>query len=103
MSKGAYDIFALNIIFLRADWQPKHIAIRLFETFDTSKHALTKDLIDLLGKYDLRKKLIAYVKDERFNLNIMTKLLKSIVSCDILSLIEFFQGSRFGHAFFKAC
>jgi hypothetical protein len=33
----------------------------------------------------------------------MTIALKSIISYDILSLIESFQGSSFGHAFFMAC
>jgi hypothetical protein len=33
----------------------------------------------------------------------MTTSLKSIVSYDILSLIESFQGSSFGHAFFMTC
>jgi hypothetical protein len=66
-------------------------------------HALAKDLTNLLNKYDLMKKIIPYVKDKRFNLNIMIPTLKSIVSCDILGLTESFQGSCFGHAFFKAC
>ncbi len=64
MSKGAYKCFALVIKIWGVDWQLKHIAIGFFETFDTSGHALAKDLIDLLNKYDLRKKIIAYVKDE---------------------------------------
>jgi hypothetical protein len=43
----------------------------------------------LLGKYDLRKKIIAYVKDEGFNLNIMIHVaLKSIVGCDVLNFIK---------------
>jgi hypothetical protein len=33
----------------------------------------------------------------------MTKTLKSLVNCDILSLTKKFKGSYFGHAFFKAC
>jgi hypothetical protein len=37
------------------------------------------------------KKIIAYVKDERFDLNIMTPTLKSIINCDILGLIEIFK------------
>jgi hypothetical protein len=41
----------------------------------------------------LKKKIIAYVEDEGSNLNTMTTTLKSIVSYDILSLIESFQGS----------
>jgi hypothetical protein len=66
-------------------------------------HALVKDLIDLLNKYDLMKKIIAYVKDEIFNLNIMIPTIKFVVSCDILSLTKKIQGSYFGHAFSKAC
>jgi hypothetical protein len=31
------------------------VSIGFFEAFDTFGHALAKDLIDLLNKYDLRK------------------------------------------------
>jgi hypothetical protein len=62
MSKGAYAIFVVNIKFLGANWQPKHIAIRLLEASDTFGHALAKDLIELLGKYDLRKKTLLMLK-----------------------------------------
>lgn len=58
----------------------------MFEAFDTSMHALVKDLTKLLDKYDLRKKIISYVKDKGSNLNIMIVALKFIVSCDILGL-----------------
>jgi hypothetical protein len=37
------------------------------------------------------------------DLNIIIIHLNSIVSCDILSLAKKFQGTYFGHAFFKAC
>jgi hypothetical protein len=100
MSKGAYDIYALVIKFLGFDWQTKHIAIELVETFDTSRHALPKDLIKLLCKYDSRKKIITCVW---FNLNTITPALKFNISCDVLGLTKSFQGSYFGHAFFKAC
>jgi len=66
MSKGAYNFFALVITFWGVDWQLKDITIRFFEAFDTFGHALAKDLIDLLHMYDLRKKIIIYVKDERY-------------------------------------
>jgi hypothetical protein len=51
----------------------------------------------------LKRKIIVYVKDEGCNLKIMTTILKSIVSCDMLGLEEIFQGTCFGHAFSKAC
>ncbi len=38
----------------------------------------------------LEKKVITYVKNEGFNLNIMTITLKSIVNYDILGLVESF-------------
>jgi hypothetical protein len=52
---------------LGADWSPKHIAIVFFEAFDTFGHALAKDLIELLGKYDFFFKIIIYIKDEGSN------------------------------------
>jgi hypothetical protein len=36
MSKRAHDFFALIVQFLGLDWMPKHVAIRLFETIETS-------------------------------------------------------------------
>lgn len=63
---------------------------------------MAKNLIEFLDKYDLRKKIIAYVKNEGFNFNIMTIALKLIVSCDILSLEESFHITCFGHAFLEA-
>jgi hypothetical protein len=103
MSKGANDVFALVIIFLSNDWQPKHVTINLFGATKTIGQALAKSLTELLDKYGLRKKNIAYVKDEGSNLNAMTNVLKSIVKCDSLGIEESFQGTCFGHAFSKAC
>jgi hypothetical protein len=57
MSKRAYDIFSLVINFWGGYWEPKHIATGCFEAFDTSRHALAKNLLtNLLDKYDSRKK-----------------------------------------------
>jgi hypothetical protein len=55
--------FSLVTNFLGAEWQPKYITIRFFDASNTFGHTLAKDLIELLGKYDLRKKIIAYVKN----------------------------------------
>jgi hypothetical protein len=65
---------------------------------DTFGQTLAKDLIELLRKYNLREEMIAYVKDESSNLNIMIEV-KFVVNCNILGLWESFQGSCFGHAF----
>jgi hypothetical protein len=53
---------------------------------------LFKNLIELLEKYNLKKKIV-YVKDEGFNLNTRTFALNEVVSCDILGLEESYQGT----------
>jgi hypothetical protein len=58
-------------------------------------------LIELLDQYDLRKKIVAYVKDEGANLNAMTIVIKFVVNYEVFGLEESFQGTCFGHAFVK--
>jgi hypothetical protein len=65
MSKGAYDVFALMINFFSNDLQPKHVTIGLFEVIETNGQALVRSLIELLDKYGLRKKIIAYMSKMR--------------------------------------
>jgi hypothetical protein len=74
MSKGANDIFALNINFLIADWQSKHVTLGLFEANETIGQVVPINL--------------AYVKDEGSNLNTMIIVLKSIVNYELLGLEE---------------
>jgi diacylglycerol kinase family enzyme len=100
MSKGAHDIFALVISFLNEKWQPQHITIGLFEANENTRWAMARNLIKLLNQYDLRKKIVAYVKDEGANLNAMTTTLNFVVDCEVLGLEDSFQGICFGHAFF---
>jgi hypothetical protein len=61
---------------------------------------LARKLIELSNTYELRKKIVAYVKDEGFNLNIMTVTIKLIVICDVLGLKKINEGICFGCAFF---
>ena len=63
MSKSIYDVFALVINFLDENWQPKKVTIGLFKTTKTTC-ALSRNLKELLDSYELRKKIIIYVKDE---------------------------------------
>jgi len=44
-----------------------------------------------LDNYALRRKIIAYAKDEGSNINIMIATLKSIISCDVLGLEKKFM------------
>jgi len=64
---------------------------------------LARNLIDLLDKFGLRKKIIAYVKDEGSNLNVMTSILKFVVLYETLGLQENFNGICFWYVFPKAC
>jgi hypothetical protein len=64
---------------------------------------MAKKLLKLLDQYDLRKKIVAYCKDESANLNAMTTILKFVVNCEVVGMEESFQGTCFGHAFSKAC
>jgi hypothetical protein len=59
------------------------MTIGLFEATRTIGQTLTTNLIKLLNQYGLRKKMIAYVKDERSNLITMTTTLKSIMRCEV--------------------
>jgi type IV pilus biogenesis protein CpaD/CtpE len=90
MSKGAHDVFALVISFLNAEWKSQHITIRLFEANETIGQAMARNLIELLDQYNLRKKIVAYVKDKGANLNAMTIALKFVVNCEVLSMEESF-------------
>jgi hypothetical protein len=63
---------------------------------------LAKNLIKLLEKYNLKNKIILYVKNEGSNLNTMIVALKVVVSFEILGLEESYQGTYFVHAFLKA-
>ncbi len=47
--------------------------------------------------------MMACVKNERSNLNVMIIALKYFESCDVLEMEESFQETCFRHVFSKAC
>jgi hypothetical protein len=57
----------------------------------------------LLATYQLTNKVIAYVKEENTNLNMLAIVLTSVVSCELLQLLSPFSGICFGHAISNAC
>jgi hypothetical protein len=63
---------------------------------------LARSLTKLLNKYGLRKKIIAYVKDEGSNLNAMITTLKAIVNYEYFGLEKNFQGTLLWACFFKS-
>jgi hypothetical protein len=75
----------------------------LFKANETIGQTMVRNLIKLLDQYDLRKKIVAFVKDEVANLNAMTTTLKFVVDYEVFGMEESFQGTFFGHALFKAC
>ncbi len=62
----------------------------MFDVTNNTSQTLARSLTMLLDKYGLRKKIIAYVKDEGSNLNAMTVALKVVVNCEFLGLEESF-------------
>ncbi len=56
------------------------MTIGLFGVIETISQAFARNLIELLEKYGLRKKIIIYVKGEGSNLNAMIVTLKSYIS-----------------------
>jgi hypothetical protein len=81
--------------------EPQHMTIGLFEANESTRQVMEKKLIEFLSQYDLRKKIIEYVKDEGANLNAMTIALKFVVNYEVFGLEENFEGTCFGHAFSK--
>ncbi len=103
MSKSGYDTFALVINFIKLSWIPCHITIGQFEARDTSGATLTKQVKILLVEFNLKNKVIMYVKDEGANLKFLTITLTFIVSCKPLQLPQPFANVCFGQVMSKAC
>jgi hypothetical protein len=83
MSKGAYDVFSLVMNFIGVNWKPKCVMIvGLFETTKRNSQVMALKLQALLDKYDLRKKILAYVKDKGVNLGALTTILKCVINCE---------------------
>jgi hypothetical protein len=77
------------------------VTIGIFEVHNTIGVAMANQVKSLLNSFGLLDKIIAYVKNERSNLNILTFALTFIVSCFIFQLACPFVGSCFGHAMSK--
>jgi len=56
-----------------------------------------------LSSSSLIKKIIAYIKDEKCNLQTCASALIFIVSCSILALLKPFNDSCLGHTLSKVC
>jgi hypothetical protein len=77
-------------------------ALRAWQGYWNYRINVGKNFIDIFYAYELRNKIIAYVKNEASNLNTMTSVFKYIVKCGTLSFEESFQGTCFGPFLSKA-
>ncbi len=62
------------------------MTIGLFEVTKNIDQALVKNLIELLDKYGLKRKIIANVKDEGSNFNAIITILKVVHNCESFGL-----------------
>jgi hypothetical protein len=81
MSRRGFDTFVLVMNYINKKWEPCYVVVGIFEVHETLKAAMAIQFKDLLVRYNLLDKIIAYVKDEGVNLNTFTMTLINIVSC----------------------
>jgi len=75
----------------------------LFEVTYISIASVVFKLKELLNKFSLTKKIVAYVKNVWSNLQTCANALTSIVSCNTSALLEPLDVSFFWHALSKVC
>jgi len=75
-------VFVIN--FIDDDWVSHHVIVGMFEALDTYGTALVKQMKFLVATYELKNKVITYVKDKSINLNMFAYVLTSVVSCELL-------------------
>jgi hypothetical protein len=79
MSRANFDTFVIIVRFINTSWEPCQVIIGIFEVHNTTSATMANRENCLLDSFSLLDKVIAYVKVERFNLNILTYVLTSIV------------------------
>ncbi len=57
----------------------------------------------MLEKFGFIHQVLTFVKDEGDNLASMATTLGSIVDCELLNLIQVYEGICFGHVLSKTC
>lgn len=100
-SEGA--IYAVVVNFINDAWVPCNVTIGLVDTSSMSEAPIAVQLQDILSRYNLTSRIIAYVKDEGSSLDIVNTALASVVSCEVFDLAEPFSGTCFGHALSRCC
>jgi hypothetical protein len=74
-----------------------HVTMSLFEVHETRNQSMNIQLESLFSKFGLMHRVIAFMKNESKNLTTMVLTLHSIINCEPLKLIKFYEGMCFGH------
>ncbi len=82
---------------------PCKITIGLFETPNTFGVVLVKEVNVLLIEFNLKNKVITYVKDKRTNLNFLTIAFTFVMSYESLQLYQPLVTFCFGDVMSKTC
>jgi len=95
-----YDTFAMVVNFINISWESTHVTIGIFQVDDIISVGMGIQVTSLLDTFCLLGKVIAYVKNEIFNLSILIFALIYVFfvlpSTNISSC-----GVMFGHAMSK--
>ncbi|KAG0584835.1 hypothetical protein M758_3G242300 [Ceratodon purpureus] len=102
MSHLEGSIYAVVVNFINDAWIPCNVTVGLVESSSMSETPLAVQLQEIVNRFNLTSRIIAYVKDEGSSLDIVTTALASVVSCEVLDS-EPFIGTCFGHALTKCC
>jgi hypothetical protein len=78
--------------------------VGIFKVHETLGASMVVQLKDLLVRYNLLDKVIAYVKDDKTSLSTLTTAFTSIISCVPLLLLQpYVANCCYGHAMSKCC
>ncbi len=96
MPRTRYNIFAIIVSFINTSWISTHMTIDIFKVHNIigASHGNQVNTLDSFGLLD---KVIAYIKDEGFNLSTLTSTLIFVVSCYFFQLTYPFVRSCFDH------
>ncbi len=76
-----YDIFAMVVSIIKTSWESTHMTIGIFEVHDIASVTMVIQVKSLLDTFSLLDKVIAYVKNEIFNLSVLIFALIYVVFC----------------------
>jgi len=65
---GNFDTFALVVNYINKKWKPCHITMGIFKVHEIMWATMALQLKDLLVRYNLLDKIIAYVKEDTFTI-----------------------------------